>query len=95
MFCVMISDYFGLSDEYVELLEYLEYSVSTSIDVSNCLDLLTLSHKFDHKELRNVGLEFIVANHSEVFAVKEWDLLEDKLRLEVFQLWIVSHLDKG
>lgn len=86
MFCVMISDYFGLSDEYVELLEYLEYSVSTSIDVSNCLDLLTLSHKFGHKELKKQCLEFIVTNHTKLIGQKEWDEVEDKLKSEVFQL---------
>lgn len=79
-------EYLGLTDQYSELLEYLDDYVYTAIDVSNCLGLLQVSHKFGHKELKEVCLEFIVINQFKVLSQNEWKQLEDKLRLEVFSL---------
>lgn len=79
----MVADYFCLSDCYAELLKFLELYVYSAIDVSNCLSLLRLAHKFDHEDMKEACLEFIVANQSKVLAQKEWNELSLDLRVKV------------
>lgn len=72
-----------MSDHYAELLDYLEFLVCTSIDVSNCLGLLTLAHNFSRKDLKDACLGFIMDNSCVVLGQKEWEELDHELMLEV------------
>jgi hypothetical protein len=71
-----------------EMKLFCENTLIYSIDIKNVIEILISSYKFNYSEIKNLAMNFLLNNFSEVSSKKSFELLEyhPQLLMEVMKM---------